>query len=53
MFQATPGRDFWADARTMRTDTSESRRAQRFHQILDEEYLRALTPGPPSTTDAP
>jgi hypothetical protein len=46
MFQASPGRDFWADARALRTATSASRKARRFHQILDEEYLRALTPGP-------
>jgi hypothetical protein len=51
MFRATPGRDFWADARTLRSDTSESRRARRFHQILDEEYLAALTPGPSPATD--
>jgi hypothetical protein len=51
MFRASPGRDFWADARGLRTDTSESRRARRFHQILDEEYLRAITsgPSPPAT----
>ena len=53
MFRASPGRNFWADARALRTDTSESRRARRFHQILDEEYLRALTPGPSPTTGTP
>ena len=52
MFRATPGRDFWADARALRTSTSESRRARRFHQILDEEYLTALTPGPSPAADA-
>jgi hypothetical protein len=46
MFQAEPGRRFWADARGLRTETSESRRARHFHRILDEEYLKALTPGP-------
>jgi hypothetical protein len=51
MFRATPGRAFWADARALRTDTSESRRARRFHQILDEEYLTALTPGPSPAVD--
>ncbi|MDB4873491.1 MAG: hypothetical protein JWL97_4495 [Gemmatimonadales bacterium] len=49
MFQAPPGRQFWADTRTLRTDTSESRKARRFHQILDEEYLKAVTPGPSPT----
>jgi hypothetical protein len=49
MFGAAPGRNFWADSRALRTDTSESRRARRFHQILDEEYLKSLTPGPSST----
>ncbi|MFB9830962.1 DUF6082 family protein [Actinoallomurus acaciae] len=53
MFRATPGRNFWADSRALRTDTAESRRARRFHQILDAEYLRALTPGPSSTADTP
>lgn len=51
MFRAAPGRDFWADARALRTDTSESHRARRFHQILDEEYLTALTPGPSPASD--
>ncbi|GAA4496370.1 hypothetical protein GCM10023191_038330 [Actinoallomurus oryzae] len=51
MFRATPGRNFWADNRALRIDTSESRRARMFHQILDEEYLRALTPGPSPATD--
>ena len=46
MFRATPGGTFWADARTLRTETAESRKARRFHQILDEEYLRTLTPAP-------
>lgn len=53
MFGASPGREFWADARALRTDTSESRRARRFHHILDEEYLRALAPGPSSTAGTP
>ena len=52
MFQAQPGRQFWADARALRTETSESRRARRFHRILDEEYLRALTPGPQPAPDS-
>lgn len=50
-FQATPGRRFWADTRALRIDTSETRRARRFHQILDEEYLKAIAPGPSSRPD--
>lgn len=46
MFRAAPGRRFWADARSVRVDTAESRKARRFHHILDEEYLKAVTPGP-------
>jgi hypothetical protein len=46
MFRASPGRDFWAHARALRSDTSESRRTRRFHQILDGKYVRPLTPGP-------
>jgi hypothetical protein len=49
MFQAPPGRQFWADTRTLRADMSKSRKARRFHQILDEEYLKAVTPGPSPT----
>lgn len=48
MFRAAPSRNFWADSRALRTDTSESRRARRFYQILDEEYLKSLAPGPSS-----
>ncbi|MEV0403016.1 DUF6082 family protein [Actinoallomurus sp. NPDC050550] len=46
MFRAAPGRRFWADARSIRVGTVESRKARRFHRILDEEYLKAVTPGP-------
>ncbi|GAA4619460.1 hypothetical protein GCM10023195_87990 [Actinoallomurus liliacearum] len=41
MFQGSVGRDYWRSAREVRLSTSASRREQRFHQILDEEYQRA------------
>ncbi|WP_344907461.1 DUF6082 family protein [Actinomadura meridiana] len=46
MFSAHPGRAFWREARQVRMSTSETRRARRFHQILDEEYHRASAPAP-------
>ncbi|WP_433472784.1 DUF6082 family protein [Spirillospora sp. CA-142024] len=46
MFSAHPGRSYWREAREVRMSTSETIRARRFHQILDEEYNRA--PVPPS-----
>jgi hypothetical protein len=46
MFSAHPGRAYWREARQVRMSTSETKRARRFHQILDEEYNRA--PAPPS-----
>ncbi|TDD59682.1 hypothetical protein E1293_46230, partial [Actinomadura darangshiensis] len=38
MFSAHPGRAYWREARQVRMSTSETKRARRFHQILDEEY---------------
>ncbi|TDC41381.1 hypothetical protein E1281_37400 [Actinomadura sp. KC345] len=46
MFSAHPGRAYWREARQVRTSTSETKRARRFHQILDEEYNRAPAPPP-------
>ncbi|WP_125620585.1 DUF6082 family protein [Actinomadura sp. WAC 06369] len=46
MFSGRPGRAFWREAREVRLSTSESKRARRFHQILDEEYRRAPAPAP-------
>ncbi|TDD21865.1 hypothetical protein E1287_40245 [Actinomadura sp. KC06] len=46
MFSAHPGRAFWREARQVRMSTSETKRARRFHQILDEEYNRAPAPPP-------
>ncbi|TDC82578.1 hypothetical protein E1285_30485 [Actinomadura sp. 7K507] len=46
MFSAHPGRAYWREARQVRTSTSETKRARRFHQILDDEYNRAPAPPP-------
>ncbi|SPT57100.1 Uncharacterised protein [Actinomadura madurae] len=46
MFSAHPGRAYWREARQVRLGTSESKRARRFHRILDEEYNRAPAPPP-------
>jgi hypothetical protein len=46
LFQAQPGLRFWADTRSLRVETAEGRRARRFHGILDEEYLKAITRSP-------
>ncbi|MEU9868851.1 DUF6082 family protein [Actinomadura sp. NPDC048021] len=45
MFSGRPGRAFWEEARQVRMGTAGSRRARRFHEILDEEY--GLAPVPP------
>jgi hypothetical protein len=42
MFQGRAGQRFWRAARDVRIATSETTSARRFHEILDEEYLRAL-----------
>lgn len=49
MFRGRVGRKFWADAREVRLATTENRRAQRFHQVLDEAYhsVRHLPVPPP------
>lgn len=52
MFAAVPGRRFWAATRNVRRETAQTRRARRFHRILDEEYDRAIAAGPP-TADRP
>ncbi|MCW2904825.1 MAG: hypothetical protein JWO67_7090 [Streptosporangiaceae bacterium] len=46
LFQAQPGLRFWGDTRSLRVETAEGRRARRFHRILDEEYLKAVTRSP-------
>jgi hypothetical protein len=42
MFQGEPGRSYWRAARENRLSTSGSDTERRFHEILDEEYQRAL-----------
>ncbi|OLT25943.1 hypothetical protein BJF79_12520 [Actinomadura sp. CNU-125] len=46
MFSGRPGRTYWQDARQVRIDTSETKQARRFHQILDEEYNQTTAPPP-------
>ncbi|GGT66190.1 hypothetical protein GCM10010177_24070 [Actinomadura citrea] len=46
MFSGRPGRAFWEEARQVRMGTAGSRRARRFHEILDEEYHLAPVPSP-------
>lgn len=47
MFSGRPGRAFWQEARDVRLRTSVTRRARRFHEILDEEHERAPEPVSP------
>jgi Family of unknown function (DUF6082) len=42
MFSGEAGRTFWRNSRESRPSTSANRRERRFHQILDEEYQRAI-----------
>ncbi|WP_246249457.1 DUF6082 family protein [Actinomadura litoris] len=51
MFTGRPGRAFWREAREVRANTSENKRARRFHQILDEEFQQAPVP-PPDPAEA-
>jgi uncharacterized membrane protein len=44
MFHGHVGRTYWEGAREARLATSASRREQRFHEILDEEYERTQQP---------
>ncbi|SEG80718.1 hypothetical protein SAMN04489712_113138 [Thermomonospora echinospora] len=44
MFSGEPGRLYWESARHRRLSTSQSRKARRFHEILDEEYRRIHPP---------
>ncbi|WP_203990415.1 DUF6082 family protein [Sphaerisporangium rufum] len=46
VFSARPGRVFWRDAREARIRTSQTRKARRFHSILDEEYQKSLATMP-------
>ncbi len=51
IFSARPGRTFWKEAREARIRTSQTRKARRFHAILDEEYDRSVAATP--TLDRP
>jgi hypothetical protein len=46
VFQGEPGRRFWANGRELRMRSSGSAFERRFHQVLDEEYRKALAEGP-------
>ncbi|WP_147268699.1 DUF6082 family protein [Sphaerisporangium album] len=46
IFSARPGRTFWKDAREARIRTSQTRKARRFHAILDEEYDKSISTTP-------
>lgn len=41
MFHGTVGRTYWREARDVRASTAASRRARRFHHVLDEEFSYA------------
>jgi hypothetical protein len=45
-FRGEAGRKFWAESRIIRPELSESRRAARFCQIMEEEYQKAIASGP-------
>jgi hypothetical protein len=47
MFSAAPGRRFWTATRRVRQQVAQTRRARRFHEILDEEYENAIAAGLP------
>jgi hypothetical protein len=42
VFSGDEGRRFWTGSRAMRAVAADTRRERRFHQILDEEYRRAV-----------
>ena len=43
MFRGQVGQEYWRNARDGRIATPANRRERRFHQILDEEYQKAIT----------
>ncbi len=49
MFAALPGRRFWAVTRKVRFEASQTRRARRFHRILEEEYGKVIAVEPSRT----
>lgn len=52
LFEGRVPWEFWQDARELRLETAESRRAKRFHRMIDEEFQRAPEP-PPLPEPAP
>lgn len=48
MFRGEAGRDFWADTSDMRLQSAEGGRNKRFCQIMEEEYQKAISTGPPA-----
>jgi uncharacterized membrane protein len=52
VFSGEIGQRFWSEARDLRLRTASTRRDRRFHEILDEEYQRALaSPAVASSSD--
>ncbi|WP_051744942.1 DUF6082 family protein [Streptomyces yerevanensis] len=49
IFSTVPARRFWAASRMARRDAASTRRARRFHQLVDERYVAAT--GPDSETE--
>lgn len=47
-FRGEAGRDFWADTRDLRLQSSQGRRDKRFCHIMEQEYQKAITTGPPA-----
>nr|WP_275548865.1 DUF6082 family protein [Streptomonospora sp. PA3] len=46
LFAGRVGWEFWGRVRAVRLRTADTRRARRFHRILDEEFQRAAEPPP-------
>jgi hypothetical protein len=46
LFHGRPGREYWEHARNTRSLYTKDRRARRFEQILEEEYMNAITSQP-------
>lgn len=50
LFTTEEGRTYWSDVRAARIATSETERARRFHQVIDEAYAAAARERPPRAT---
>lgn len=48
LFRGQAGREFWAIGRYARPPKSHTRRRRRFYNIVEEEYQKAVTEGPPT-----